>query len=109
MKYYIDQNRLEEAQVLLNNLKTENTENSYLKTLLAKAKKQTDDFNRLAQRTFEQAQLSGNKSISLDIALLLCSDPNIQINYDFYSQYIRENASKYWRRDNEVKLLALNL
>ncbi|NQZ83435.1 MAG: winged helix-turn-helix domain-containing protein [Colwellia sp.] len=109
MKYYINQKRLEEAQVLLNNLKTENTQNLYLKTLLAKAKKQTDVFNRLAQRTFEQAQLSGNKSISLDVALLLCSDPNIQVNYDFYSQYIHENASKYWRRDNEVKLLALNL
>ena len=109
MKYYINQKRLEEAQVLLNNLKTENTQNLYLKTLLAKAKKQTDVFNRLAQRTFEQAQLSGNKSISLDVALLLCSDPDIQVNYDFYSQYIHENASKYWRRDNEVKLLALNL
>ena len=60
-------------------------------------------------RTFKQAQLSGNKQISLDVALLLCSDPDMQVNYDFYSQYIHENANKYWRRDNEVKLLALNL
>jgi hypothetical protein len=96
MEYYIDQNRLDEAQALLDNLKTDNTENSYLKTLLAKAKKLTDDFNRLAQRTFEQAQLSGNKSISLDVALLLCGDPDVQVNHDFYSQYILENASQYW-------------
>jgi len=40
---------------------------------------------------------------------MLCSEPSTQVNYDFYSQYIVDNSNKYWRRENEEKLLALNL
>jgi len=109
LKYYIEVNRLEDAQALVDELKTDNPENSYLKTLLAHAKKQTDTFNQLAQHTFELAQLSGRRYLSLDIALLLCSEPDILLNYDFYSQYIRENSTKHWRRLNETQLVALNL
>ncbi len=109
MKHYIKLNRLEDAQVLVDDLKTDTPENSYLKTLLAHAKKQTDIFNQLAQHTFELAQLSGRRYLSLDVALLLCSEPDMLINYDFYSQYIHENSTKHWRRLNKNQLVALNL
>jgi DNA-binding winged helix-turn-helix (wHTH) protein len=109
MKYYISINRLSEAQALVTNLKSDNAENSYLKTILAKAQLQTDLFITHAQRTFEQAQLSGKKHLSLDTALLLCDASDGQINYDFYSQFISENATLNWRSRNEEKLVALNL
>ena len=109
VQYYIKQNRLSEAQTLVDNATSDNSDNSYLKTLIAQAKQQTALFVRHAQRTFEQAQLSGNKHLSLDLALLLCSAENTPIDYDFYSQYIHENATSYWRRNNKTKLLALNL
>lgn len=109
MKYYINQHRLEEAQALVDDLTTDNPQNSYLKTLLAQAKKQMDAFNHFAQRTFEQALFSGDKQLSLDVALLLCGNTSRQVNDDFYSQYIEQNATKYWRRNNEETLLALNL
>lgn len=109
MKYYISINSLTEAQTLVENLKSDNAENSYLKTLLAQAQVQTNLFISHAQRAFEQAQLSGNKYLSLDIALLLCDAPKEQTNYDFYSQFISENATLNWRRRNEEKLVALNL
>jgi len=109
MKHYIKQERLEEAQVLVDSLTTDNPQNSFLKTVLAQAKKQSDVFNSYAKRTFEQARLAGNKELSLDVALLLCSEPNSLINYDFYSQYIHENSTKQWRKNNETKLLPLNL
>lgn len=109
MEHYIAKDRLVEADALLANLSTDNAENSYLKTLLAKAKLDRGAFIEHAQRTFELANLSGNRGLSLDVALLLCEEPDKQINYDFYSQYIHENANKYWRRANESKLLALSL
>jgi len=109
MLHYIKQDRLIEAQNLVDNITTDNAENSYLKTILAQASQDIEGFNHHAQHTFEQARLSGEKRLSLDIALLLCSEPNTQVNYDFYSQYILDNSTKYWRRDNESKLLALNL
>jgi len=109
VKFYIAQNRLEEAHALIKDLKTDNAYNSYLKTILAQAQLQTELFITHAQRTFEQAQLSGNKYLSLDIALLLCDAPKEQTNYDFYSQFISENATLNWRRRNENKLVALNL
>lgn len=104
---YIEQNRLQEAKALVDNVSTDNAQNSYLKTLLAKENKQVDEFIVHAQRTFEQAQLAGENTLSLDVALLLCSMENIDVNYDFYSLYINENASDYWRKFNKVKLLAL--
>jgi DNA-binding winged helix-turn-helix (wHTH) protein len=109
MRHYIKQDRLIEAKTLLDNITTNNAENAYLRTILAQANNDIAGFNRHAQQTFEQARLSGNKWLSLDVALLLCSEPSAQVNYDFYSQYITENSTKYWRRDNESKLLALNL
>ncbi|OUS24822.1 transcriptional regulator [Thalassotalea sp. 42_200_T64] len=105
---YIEQKRLPEAQALVDAIKTDNADNSYLKTLLAKENRQMEEFIAHAQRTFEQAQLAGDHTLSLDVALLLCSTANIDVNYDFYSLYIDENASLNWRRDNEIKLLALN-
>ncbi len=108
MRHLIKQGRLEEAKVLLDNASTDNAQNSYLKALIAQANKDDEQFNHHAQRTFEQARLAGDTWLSLDIALLLCSEPNSQVNFDFYSQYITDNATKYWRRDNKEKLLALN-
>ena len=109
MKYYISQNRLTEAQALISNITKDNAQNSYLRTLLSQAKKNDDDFLSHAQRTFEQAELAGNIDLSLDMALLMCSTKTTQVNYDFYSQYIDEKATDYWRLNNEDKLLALNL
>ena len=96
------------TQALVDSVNTDNAQNSYLKTLLANENKQIDEFIVHAQRTFEQAQLSGEHFLSLDVALLLCSTPNIDVNYDFYSLYIDDNASAHWRESNKVKLLALN-
>jgi len=79
-----------------------------LKALIAQASNDDEQFNHHAQRTFEQARLAGETRLSLDVALLLCSEPNEQVNYDFYSQYINDNASNNWRRNNKEKLLALN-
>ncbi|MGO3787051.1 MAG: winged helix-turn-helix domain-containing protein [Pseudoalteromonas prydzensis] len=109
MKYYISQNRLTDAQALMTGITLENADNSYLKTLLADAQNDTDAFITHAERTFEQAQLAGNLSLSLDIALLICGTENPQVNYDFYSQYINEKGSDYWRRINEEKLTSLSL
>jgi len=109
LEHYIEQDRLNEAQLLLDNINTDTVHNSFLKTLLAQSKQETDIFIKLAKQTFEKAQLSGNRGISLDIALLLCSEKNPQINGDFYSQYIHDKAPKYWLKMNKTKLLALNL
>ncbi|SFC48270.1 winged helix-turn-helix domain-containing protein [Pseudoalteromonas denitrificans] len=105
MQYYITQNRLVEAQALIDSVTSDNSNNSYLKTLMAQAKQQTKKMISFALRTFEQAQLAGNRSLSLDVALLLCS---LQINCDFYSQFIDDNATAKWRSDNEIKLRTLN-
>ena len=109
MEYYINQNNLAEAQNLINDITTDNAKNSYLKTLLAQALKNDDAFTTHAQRTFEQAELAGDLYLSLDMALLICSSQSMQDNYDFYSQYIDKKGTDYWRRNNEKKLLALNL
>ena len=109
MKYYISQNRLTEAQALISNITKDNAQNSYLRTLLAQAQKNDEAFVSHAQRTFEQAELAGNIDLSLDMALLMCSTKSTQVNYDFYSRYIDEKATDYWRLNNEDKLLTLNL
>jgi DNA-binding winged helix-turn-helix (wHTH) protein len=106
VKHYIIQNRLAEARILVESVTADNYNNSYLKTLMAQAEKQTHIMISHAQRTFEQAQLAGQNALSLDIALLLC---NQQVNFDFYSQYISNNETLSWRSTNEIKLLTLNL
>jgi DNA-binding winged helix-turn-helix (wHTH) protein len=109
MKYYISQNRLTEAQALISELTKDNAQNSYVRTLLAQAQQNDDAFVSNAQRTFEQAELAGDIHLSLDMALLMCSTKSTQVNYDFYFQYIDKKSTAYWRRNNEEKLLALNL
>lgn len=109
LQHYLKQDRLIEAQALVDNVTTDNANNSFLKTLLAQAQQQSELMISYAKQTFEQAQLAGYRSLSLDVALLLCNTPENQSNADFYSQYILENATEYWRRDNETQLMALNL
>jgi len=109
LEFYISQDRLQEAEALVTSVKSENAPNAFLKVLLAKAKKDNEQFFKHAQKTFELAQLAGYRGLSLDVALMLCEHPESEANFDFYSQYIRENSTKYWRIDNEKKLLALNL
>jgi len=108
MRHFIKKDRLTEAKALLDYAHTDNAQNSYLKALMAQASKDNERFNHHAQRTFEQARLAGETRLSLDVALLLCSEPSEQVNYDFYSQYINDNADNNWRRNNKEKLLALN-
>jgi len=105
VQQYITQNRLVEAQALVEGRASDNYNNSYLRTLMAQAKQQTNKMINHAQRTFEQAALAGKKSLSLDVALLLCKQ---QVNCDFYSQYINDNATASWRSTNENKLLELH-
>ncbi|KKO46128.1 transcriptional regulator [Arsukibacterium ikkense] len=109
LKHYINQNRLTEAQTLVDSLASDNAQNAYLKTLLAQALQQTEAMIRYGTRAFEQAKLSGNQWLSLDVALLLCNTPNIQLNHDFYAQYIIDNATASWRQNNQMQLVALNL
>ncbi|MGB1291226.1 MAG: winged helix-turn-helix domain-containing protein [Pseudoalteromonas sp.] len=109
MEFYISQNRLTDAQALMAGITFDSADNSYLKALLADAQNDTEAFIAHAERTFEQAQLAGNLSLSLDVALLICGTENPQVNYDFYSQYINEKGSDYWRRINEKKLNSLSL
>ena len=71
VQYYIEQNRLEEAGDLVVAATTDNAQNSYLKTTLAKTNKQTHVFVTHAQRTFEQAQLAGYQSLSLNFTTCL--------------------------------------
>jgi len=108
MRHFLKESRFNEAESLMNDANSDNAQNSYLHALYAQATQDSVQFNHHAQRTFEQARLAGETRLSLDVALLLCSEPNAQINYDFYSQYITDNATKYWRRDNKEKLLAVN-
>ena len=109
MKYYIGLKRFDAARALLNGATTDNVHNSYLKALLAQAERQQSRFVDYARRTFELAQLEGETGLSLDSALMLCGVDDPQINHDYYSQYIAEHATEYWRRKNEQQLLALNL
>ena len=103
MQNYLMQNRLIDAQALIDTVIVDNANNSYLKALMAQAEQQTNQMISHAQRTFEQAQLAGDNSLSLDAALLLCKHA---VNCDFYSQYINENSTAYWRSTNETNLLA---
>ena len=100
MRHFIKEKRLVEATALMSDVHTDNAENSYLKALLAQAKQETRQFNHHAQRTFEQARLAGNKELSLDVALLLCSEPNSLINYDFYAccygSIVERNSWFFW-------------
>lgn len=107
--YYLKHRRLMQAQALVENLATDNAHNSYLKALLAQAQQQSPSMLEHAKRAFEQARLAGERLLSLDAALLLCTTQNPQVNYDFYSQYIDENATSYWREINELSLVALKL
>ncbi len=109
MEYYISENRLTEAQALISGITKDNAQNSYLKTLLAQAQQNEEAFLSYAQRTFEQAELAGNITLSLDMALLMCSTKSTQVNYDFYFQYIDKKSTAYWRRNNAEKLLALKI
>ncbi|QBG34626.1 winged helix-turn-helix domain-containing protein [Litorilituus sediminis] len=109
MKFYLAENRLTDAAALLVGLDDNNTPNNYLKTLLAQANQQSSDFIHYAQQTFETAQLSGNKRISLNVALLMLTSQDKSINADFYAQYIDENANDFWRKSNKEQLMALNL
>ena len=109
LEFYISQNRIQEAEELVGSVKSENAPNEFLKVLLAKARKDKRKFLKHAQKTFELAQLAGFRELSLDVALMLCEEPDSAVNFDFYSQYIKENSTKYWRIDNQKKLLALNL
>jgi DNA-binding winged helix-turn-helix (wHTH) protein len=109
MEYYISQNRLKEAQALIIGITKDNAQNSYLRTLLAQAQQNDEAFVSHAQHTFEQAELAGNISLSLDMALLMCSTKSTQVNYDFYFQYIDKKSTAYWRRNNAEKLSALKI
>lgn len=109
MKYYIRENRLTDAGALLVGLNANNTENNYLKTLLAKANEQSAEFISYAKQTFEIAQLSGDTRIGLNVALLMLTSQDKSINADFLAQYIDENADDYWRKSNKEQLMALNL
>jgi DNA-binding winged helix-turn-helix (wHTH) protein len=97
MQHYITQNRLIEAQALIKSEHFDNYNNSYLKTLFAQAKQQTSKMIMHAQRTFEQGLLTGEHSLSSDVAQLLC---NQQVNCVFYSQYITDNTTESWRDNN---------
>jgi len=104
--YYLSQNNIIEAKKLIEATTLDNANNSYLKSLLAQAKQQTSKMINYAQRTFEQAQLSGNRTLGLNSALLLC---NQEIDCDYYSQYINNNATTHWRSNNAKKLNTMNL
>ena len=106
LQHYITQNRLVEAQAIVDSVTADNYNNSYLKTLMAQAKQLTNKMIHHAQRTFEQAQLAGDYVRSLDVALLLSSQ---QVNRDFYAKYITDNASASWRKTNEIQLGILSL
>lgn len=109
VEFYIEQGRIDEARALVEDVSLDNAQSSYIKAVLAKALRDNDGFAIHAKRTFEQAQLIGDETLSLNIALLLCEQPDSPINYDYYSQYIHENAPDWWRKNNETKLMALNL
>lgn len=109
VQHYLAQGRINEAKIIVDGAKSDNLDNSYLKTIFAKASQDTHLFVKYAKKAFEQSQLIGNKKMSLDIALLLVSTPNTTANYGFYTGYIQENATDYWRKNNDVKLATLNL
>jgi len=106
VNYYLSYNRINEAQKLIDTTTLDNATNSYLKALLAQAQLQTDKMVNYAKQTFEQAQLSGSRTLSLNSALLLCTQ---YVDCDYYSQYINHNATAHWRTTNATKLNTINL
>lgn len=109
MEHYINKGRFTAANKLITNLSTDNARNSYLKTLLYKAENNHHDFILYAKRTFEQAQLAGNKHLSLDAALLLLGSKGGADRYEFYRQYIHNNATSRWRLKRKAQLTTLDL
>ena len=109
VKYYLEQERLIDAANIVAQATSDNANNSFIKALLAKANEDEVAFIKHAKKTFEQAELTGNKELSLNAALMLYEQPDIDANAEFYAQYIAEHATNGWRRENERKLLSLNL
>ncbi len=109
LNHYLTTQRLQDAQSLVQSLSSDNAENSFLKTLLAKATPEQTAFSQHAQRTFEQAQLAGNLEIALDVALLILDSAAVSDNQAFYRQYIQQNAYNNWRARNKEQLQALSL
>lgn len=110
VRYYLREARFEEAESLITSVRQDNAENAYLSVMYAAAVQTQAELLPLALRAFELAQLSGERRIGLDVALLLCQMPvESGVNSDFYAQYISEHATSDWRMQNEAQLLALNL
>ena len=109
VEFYIEQNRLAESVAIVDQLTWDNGHNSYLKALVASAQQDEVSFMQHARTAFEQAQLSGDISLSLSVALMICEQSRDNINIDYYAHYITENATERWRRGNEQRLLSLNL
>ncbi|MGJ8680591.1 winged helix-turn-helix domain-containing protein [Paraglaciecola sp.] len=109
MEHYLEQGRLSAANKLIANLSSDNARNSYLKSLLFKAQNKLGELIVYAKRTFEQAQMAGNKHLSLDAALLLLESKDASVSSDFYSQYIQNSATTHWREKRKDKLNQLAL
>ncbi|TMP28113.1 transcriptional regulator [Pseudoalteromonas rubra] len=110
VRYYLSEARYDEAKSLIDSVSQNNAENAYLAVMYAAAVQTQAELLPLALRAFELAQLSGDRRIGLDVALLLCQMPvESGVNSDFYVHYISEHATPDWRTQNEAQLLALNL
>ena len=109
LELYLASERLDEAASLVQSAGTDNAANNFLKTRLALKTNDLEAFATYAQRTFEQAQLGGNRRLSLDVALLLYQHPEPAGNKEFYAQYIREKSTKYWLNENKAQLASLNV
>lgn len=106
LQYYLRSERIDDAKALLVGLTSDNAQNDYLRTLISLAEGNEARFVQLAQQTFEKAQLAGLNTLSLDVALLLLKQANDKVNSDFYVQFIEQNASQQWRRQNEKEWMA---
>ncbi|MCF2908529.1 winged helix-turn-helix domain-containing protein [Pseudoalteromonas sp. DL2-H2.2] len=110
VRYYLSEGRYAEAQSLVDSVSPDNVQSAYLAVMYAAAAQTQAELLPLALRAFELAQLSGDRRIGLDVALLLCQMPiELGVNSDFYAQYISEHATPDWRTQNAAQLLALNL
>lgn len=107
--YFLENNRLSQAKAIVDTATSDTPENNFIRTLLAKAQGNTPLFYQYASNTFEQAQMSGLKRMSLDVALLLCEEPETSSNLAIYSQFILDNASINWRNVNSERLAAIGL
>lgn len=102
---YIKRNNLLKAQALVDDIKLDTAENSYLKALLAKAEAKPQQALDYAKRTFEQARLAGKINLSLDASLfLLTQHQNESVDYDFHRLYIKKHAPKYWISRHQATL-----